>query len=326
MDASPPSEWHSAPSPPPPATPDERRERPQPGNANVPVLVGGIAAELAATTRAAAAALAAAAIATARGDAMATTTTTRAATLERAAAVLRDAAAERWESDHKLDALSLSLVSLNALHEALSLSRDASDAAEAAHVAATTIAAKEKSEENAAETEARVVEVERLRAALDEKKKTVARLEASFAAAVSRAERAGVSVRAPGSGSDSMPDGADATYQASLRLGRAAAVEELTGNLACALDAFTRSTILLLFLLSEGTRFARTGERDSDDDQRASGGGGGAMLMFEGRERVARFTCAIAGRLSACADAAAVANARARKVLGSAPDEAVAAT
>ena len=52
MDASPPSEWHSAPSPPPPATPDERRERPQPGNANVPVLVGGIAAELAATTRA----------------------------------------------------------------------------------------------------------------------------------------------------------------------------------------------------------------------------------------------------------------------------------
>ena len=185
MDASPPSEWHSAPSPPPPATPDERRERPQPGNANVPVLVGGIAAELAAT----AAALAAAAIATARGDAMATTTTSRAATLERAAAVLRDAAAERWESDHKLDALSLSLVSLNALHEALSLSRDASDAAEAAHVAATTIAAKEESEDNAAETEARVVEVERLRAALDEKKKTVARLEASFAAADGEAKR-----------------------------------------------------------------------------------------------------------------------------------------
>jgi hypothetical protein len=50
------------------------------------------------------------------------------------------------------------------------------------------------------------------------------------------------------------------------------------------------------------------------------------LTMFEGRERVARFTCAIAGRLSACADAAAVANARARKVLGSAPDEAVAAT
>lgn len=76
--------------------------------------------------------IAAAAAAAAPGEERFATPAQRVSVLERAATVLRDVAAERWDSGKRLDALSVSLVSLTALREGYKLAQAvAKEAAEA---------------------------------------------------------------------------------------------------------------------------------------------------------------------------------------------------
>ena len=102
--------------------------------------------------------------------------------LERVAAALRDAAAERWESGRRLDALAASMVALDALREARRVAVELVAEAEAE-------AAKARDAGN----------VEGERAARDEatsREKTASRVKTAFVAALRRAERAEAATRA----------------------------------------------------------------------------------------------------------------------------------
>ena len=161
--------------------------------------------------------------------------------LERVAAALRDAAAERWESGRRLDALAASMVALDALREARRVAVELVAEAEAE-------AAKARDAGN----------VEGERAARDEatsREKTASRVKTAFVAALRRAERAEAATRSAGAaGSAVMPSGARATREAAARLGRAGSAEELVGNLAPAAEGRTAAR----------TRSSRTRRRSAD--------------------------------------------------------------
>ena len=194
--------------------------------------------------------------------------------LERVAAALRDAAAERWESGRRLDALAASMVALDALREARRVAVELVAEAEAE-------AAKARDAGN----------VEGERAARDEatsREKTASRVKTAFVAALRRAERAEAATRSAGAaGSAVMPSGARATREAAARLGRAGAAEELVGNLAPAAEAYRRAHTLFAYAAEErGWTLWRAKENDDD---------------AEDRRRMARVAASLAARRAACA-------------------------
>jgi hypothetical protein len=99
------------------------------------------------------------AAATAAPGAAASTPAQRVSVLERTAGVLRDTAMEKWEGGRRLDALSVSIVSLTALREAYKLARVAALAATKAESEATVEAAAEAAAELKAQSAVAAVAV-----------------------------------------------------------------------------------------------------------------------------------------------------------------------
>ena len=240
---------------------------------------------------AAAAAMAAMAAAASAPGAAASTPAQRMSVLERAAGVLRDTAMEKWEAGRRLDALSVSIVSLTALREAYKLARAAAVAATKAEseASAVVVTATTATKETVTATETVTADVnataatttnataatatattatatatatattaglQKLRRDKERALKTTERIKSSFAAALQRADRAAAAVKGTGTeGGAKLPDGMELAYEAALQLGRSGAVEELMGNLGASLEAYARSQTLLMFLLSEGPAF-----------------------------------------------------------------------
>ena len=213
---------------------------------------------------------------------------TRAWVLRRAAAIMRDAAAEFWDRGRRADAVAASLTSLSALRRAVAVAN-----ARAAEAAARRRAADAAGDAPGAEAATRDV------AAAEE---DAARSRAGFEAARRRAERAAEALREDEKKRMSrtlLPDGAALAYEAALRFGRAGAAEELVGNAAAAADAYAAAETLLAFVRSEGAAFGRrAGEEDRLDERRAGergGEGGGA-----GDAALAKLFAAVAARRDAC--------------------------
>ena len=279
---------------------------------------------------AAAAAMAAMAVAAAAPNAAASTPAQRMSTLERAAGVLRDTAMEKWEAGKRLDAVSLSLVSLTALREAVALASAAAAAAaraEAEAIAAddcgtdpdpkksisTSASSKPMSQSRSLVSNATQT-LQKIRREKERSSKTLERMKSSFAAALTRADRAIATLKPNTPGGAKLPDGMELAYEAALHLGRAGAVEELMGNLGASLNAYARSQTLLMFLLSEGPDFQLTPpskafstESEAAHTAAAESESRSVHQMppgFPSRSRVARFATAISARQTACAVAA----------------------
>ena len=213
---------------------------------------------------------------------------TRSWVLRRAAAIMRDAAAEFWDRGRRADAVAASLTSLSALRRAVAVAH-----ARAAEAAARRRAADAAGDAPGAEAATRDVEAA---------EEDAARSRAGFEAARRRAERAAEALREDEKKRKSrtlLPDGAALAYEAALRLGRAGAAEELVGNAAAAADAYAAAETLLAFVRSEGAAFGRrAGEEDRLDERRAGergGEGGGA-----GDAALAKLFAAVAARRDAC--------------------------
>jgi hypothetical protein len=221
-----------------------------------------------------------------------------------AAGVLRDTAMEKWESGRRLDALSVSIVSLTALREAYRLARAAAVAATKSEAAATEAAvpAAAAAAETAATTAsaatttpatvasaATAASHHKLRREKERAMKTLERIKSAFTAALQRADRAAAAVKGTGTeGGAKLPDGMELAYVAALQLGRSGAVEELMGNLGASLEAYGRAQMLLMFLLSEGPAFVTlsptAGAGAGAGAEAAAGAGAGAGEAAEGSE------------------------------------------
>ena len=196
----------------------------------------------------------------------------RVSSLERFARLLRDAAGEKWGKHERLDALAMSLTATAALRTAARvLSLD------------TRVEGVDDSDDNAA-----------------------SRLDAAYAAALQRTERAFASVfETSGSSFENdvdVPCGMRVVYDVALGWGRDAAAEELLGDSSSAERSYERAFVLLDFLLEEGPVFGLDSDKggfngkegfDGTPDNKWAG-------RSEERARIEKFAEAFKARREGC--------------------------
>jgi len=219
--------------------------------------------------------------------------------LERAAACLRDASAEHWNAGSRLHALSVGLVSLNALDAAHGLinaaceeysmktSSDSATSSDASVGGAPISMSPSSLDEhlsqislaNSAESADSSVMMTNTLAKNTNKTKLAEanairkRIEAAFMKTHARCEKAAKGIANYGvDAKSSLPDGLELAHDRALQLTRAGAVEELVGNFNLATDSYGEAQTLLLFLLLDESglrkRCENSGNSASEDLER----------------------------------------------------------
>ena len=230
--------------------------------------------------------------------------------LERAAACLRDASAEHWNAGSRLHALSVGLISLNALDAAHDLinvaceeikipsTNNESTASSDVSVGGAPISMSPSSLDeyvsqislaNSAESADSSVMMTNAptrntnKAKYAEATAIKKRIKAAFMKTHARCEKATKGIANYGvDAKSSLPDGLELAHDRALQLTRAGAVEELVGNFNLATASYGEAQTLLLFLLMD-----ESGLRKRSNNRNSAG---------EDLKRIAAFAEAVSRR------------------------------
>ena len=212
--------------------------------------------------------------------------------LERAAACLRDASAEHWNAGSRLHALSVGLISLNALDAAHGLinaaceecsmkassdSATSSDVSEGGapismspssldeHLSQISLANSAESADSSVMMTNTPTKNNTNKAKYAEANAIKKRIEAAIMKTHARCDKAAKGIVNYGiDAKSSLPDGLELAHDRALQLTRAGAVEELVGNFNLATDSYGEAQTLLLFLLlDESGLRKRSNDRNS---------------------------------------------------------------
>ena len=212
--------------------------------------------------------------------------------LERAAACLRDASAEHWNAGSRLHALSVGLISLNALDAAHGLinaaceefsmkassdSATSSDVSEGGapismspssldeHLSQISLANSAESADSSVMMTNTPTKNNTNKAKYAEATAIKKRIEAAIMKTHARCDKAAKGIVNYGiDAKSSLPDGLELAHDRALQLTRAGAVEELVGNFNLATDSYGEAQTLLLFLLlDESGLRKRSNDRNS---------------------------------------------------------------
>ena len=212
--------------------------------------------------------------------------------LERAAACLRDASAEHWNAGSRLHALSVGLISLNALDAAHGLinaaceefsmkvssdSATSSDVSEGGapismspssldeHLSQISLANSAESGDSSVMMTNTPTKNNTNKAKYAEATAIKKRIEAAIMKTHARCDKAAKGIVNYGiDAKSSLPDGLELAHDRALQLTRAGAVEELVGNFNLATDSYGEAQTLLLFLLlDESGLRKRSNDRNS---------------------------------------------------------------
>ena len=219
----------------------------------------------------------------------------KATLLERAAACLRDASAEHWNAGSRLHALSVGLISLNALNAAhaimnaacenlkitmnasssLDLDLDSAGPSSPLDDKVSQMSLTDSADSN--KSSSSTIKSNNIKEEYAECAAIRKRIEGAFIKTHARCEKASKGISAHGIDINaSLPCGLELTHDRALHLTRSGAVEELVGNYDLATSSYGEAQTLLLFLLMDesGLRERSKGKGSttttSDDFKRIS--------------------------------------------------------